>query len=161
MLERLTITSAKIDQQTVLIVDDESTILSLFSAYARALGHLPIAVASADEALGVLMTPRGVTVDTVLVDIMMPGRDGGWLIDRLLAHYPWIRVVIATGIDNLDARVSLKRNVVGYLVKPFGIDDLRTMLDLSKASRCDVSAKHVLSAESSDPTRRVSGVLVS
>jgi DNA-binding NtrC family response regulator len=127
--ERLKITLPTTARKTVLIVDDESSILSLFSSYVRALGHTPITAASADEAVKALLSANTVAIDTAIVDISMPGHDGAWLIDQLLAHFPWIPVVIATGISRLDARVSLKPNVVGYLVKPFGVDDLRIVLD--------------------------------
>ena len=120
---------APVKPRMVLIVDDEASVVRLFSSYVRALGHVALTATSADEALSALMTPQGVTVDTVLVDIMMPGHDGAWLIDQLGARYPWLRVVIATGLAELDAGVSLRPNVIGYLVKPFGVDDLRPMLE--------------------------------
>ena len=114
--------------RTVLIVDDEASVVRLFAGYVHALGHVALTATSADEALSALMTPQGVAVDTVLVDIMMPGHDGAWLIDQLGAHYPWLRVVIATGLAELDAHVSLKPNVIGYLVKPFNATALADFL---------------------------------
>ena len=127
--ERLgTASQAVRKQRTVLIVDDEESVVTLFSGYVRALGHVAVTAMSADEALATLLTNEGVAVDTVLVDILMPGHDGAWLIDELAAHYPWLRVVIATGLAELDGRVTLKRNVVGYLVKPFSAMALHKFL---------------------------------
>ena len=122
--------STKSAPKTVLLVDDEVSVLTLWSDYVRTLGHIPLTATTADEALRILISPAGAAVDTVLVDIVMPGHDGTWLIERLGTHYPRLRVVIATGLAELDARVSLKPNVIAYLVKPFDVEELRVALDI-------------------------------
>lgn len=117
-------------KRTVLVVDDESSILTLVSRHVSALGHRPLTALSADQALKTLASGESGPIDTVIVNIVMPGHDGAWLIDQLAAHYPWVRVVIATGLDELDPRISLGPNVVAYLVKPFRAAELRDVLDI-------------------------------
>ena len=111
-------------------MDDEESILTLVSRHVSALGHHPLTALSADQALKILASVRSGPIDTVIVNIVMPSHDGTWLINQLAAHYPLGRVVIATGVEELDARITLKPNVVAYLVKPFRACELRDVLDI-------------------------------
>jgi DNA-binding response OmpR family regulator len=117
-------------KRTILVVDDESSILTVISRHVSALGHRPLTALSADQALKTLAAGESGLIDTVIVNIVMPGRDGVWLIDQLAAHYPRVRIVIATGLDELHPRISLGPNVVAYLVKPFSAAELRNVLDM-------------------------------
>ena len=123
-----------VPKRTVLVVDDESLILTVVSRHLSALGHRPLTALSADLALKTLASGKSGLIDTAIVNIVMPGHDGAWLIDQLAAHYPSVRVVIATGLEKLDARISLGPNVVAYLVKPFGAAELRDVLDIPDSS---------------------------
>ncbi len=116
-------------QRTVLLVDDDPLTLQVFAGFVRGFGYVPYTASSAEDALEILTSQSGDAVEAAVVDIRMPGRDGAWLIDQLTTNYPWIRIVIATGMSELDSRLILGRSVVGYLIKPFGAEQLGRMLD--------------------------------
>src|SRR5262245_61094334 len=123
--DRLGIKADTPPRHSVLLVDDEQSVLTLFSAYVRTLGHATTTALSADEAME-LLRASGSEIDFALVDIRMPGQhDGAWLIERLGTEFPWIRIVIVTGLSELDPALTLRPNVVAYLVKPLGIHDLQ------------------------------------
>src|SRR5574341_2686580 len=58
-------------------------------------------------------------IGVVLCDRVLPGHDGGWLIDQLREQHPNVAIVLATADDSLPTRISLRDGVIGYLVKPF------------------------------------------
>jgi putative two-component system response regulator len=107
----------------VLVVDDENSIRDLMSRWLKTGGYAVASAAGADEALGLMTTcPPAV----VLCDIRMPGHDGLWLADRIRQQHPETAVIMATGIQDVDAAAeSLRHGAVDYLTKPFGRDRLR------------------------------------
>ena len=86
-----------------------------------------IEAANGDEGLELA---RREQPDLVLLDVMMPGRDG-WTVARNLAEDPSTRdipvVFLTARADSADRRRGQQLGGVGYVVKPFdpvGIGDL-------------------------------------
>ena len=76
----------------------------------------------ASDADVALQMMRTAPADVAVVDIRMPGHDGLWLIEKLQHRYPDTAIVVATGIHDLDPRITLSPGIAGYIVKPFDID---------------------------------------
>lgn len=100
----------------ILIVDDDEGVRTLLRRVIEDIGHQVVEAADANAALEVLQTTN---VGLALCDIRMPGRDGVWLMDQILARFPGTPVALATGLLEMDPNVTLRRGVVGYIVKPF------------------------------------------
>jgi two-component system nitrogen regulation response regulator GlnG len=100
----------------VLVVDDEETICTVL---VRTLAPLGLTVDTALDADTALEFMRQHPAQVAIVDIRMPGHDGVWLIEHLEKDYPSTAIIIVTGIRDLDARLTLRPSVVGYLTKPF------------------------------------------
>jgi CheY-like chemotaxis protein len=102
--------------KTILVVDDDDGIRAILRRVLESLGHRVEEAACAVDALELLdRTP----VDLALCDVLMPGHDGVWLTDQILARHPGVPVALATGLMEMDPAVTLRPGVVGYLVKPF------------------------------------------
>ena len=71
---------------------------------------------------------RAHPAEVVFCDIVMPGRDGIWLIEQLRQQFPGTAVVIATGLTKMDPAVTLAPAVTAYLVKPFDFDAVASAL---------------------------------
>ena len=108
----------------ILVIDDEESIRVLLLRLFTAAGYSVALAADADIALEMM---RAAPADVALVDIRMPGHDGVWLIEKLQQRYPDTAIVVATGIHDLDPRITLSPGIAGYIVKPFDIDK---MLDI-------------------------------
>jgi DNA-binding NtrC family response regulator len=106
---------------TVLVVDDDEATCELLGDWVRMLGFDVMAARSAHEALELM---RHHTASIAFCDIVMPGRDGVWLIDQLGRHFPQTAVIIATGLTKMEPSVTLAPCVTAYLVKPFHMDDV-------------------------------------
>src|SRR5476651_2113059 len=101
---------------SVLIVDDEPAMRELMSRWVSSLGLCPQTAATSDEALATL---RDRHYDLAVIDVMMPGRDGLWLVDQLKRDHPDTAVVIATAYTELLGAEPQKRPIADVLIKPF------------------------------------------
>src|SRR3712207_4281554 len=105
--------------QTVLVVDDEPSILVMMRALLMDAGCTVITAQHGEEALA-----RAVETspDLIITDLMMPVMDGHELRRRLkeepsTAHIP---VLLMTVVD----RRPVGDSYAGVIVKPFAYDDL-------------------------------------
>jgi DNA-binding NtrC family response regulator len=108
---------------SILVVDDESAMRTL---YARALisdGHLTIDARTAEEALDRLSTADDIAV--VVADLEMPGHGGAWLVEQMSGRFPNIAVILATANESVPGTLSLQPAVVSYLVKPVSAERIR------------------------------------
>ena len=112
-------------RRTVLVVDDDEATCKLLAEWIR---HLGFDVATAQSATAALTLMRTQPADVAFCDIVMPGKDGLWLIDQLRHHFPETAVVIATGLSKMDPSITLSPRVAAYLVKPFDFDDVASAL---------------------------------
>lgn len=110
---------------TVLVVDDDAGIRSYLTALIQGWGHQVISASNADDALGWLELGG---IDIAFCDIVMPGYNGIWLIEQIVGSYPDTAVVIATGLDRMDPRLTLQPCVAGYITKPFEPERVARMI---------------------------------
>jgi CheY-like chemotaxis protein len=109
----------------VLVVDDNHDNAEIIREYLEARGY-PVTVAySGDEALAQFETIRPAVV---LLDVMMPGRDG-WDVCRVMKQHPTlgrtVRVVMVTALDEWqDKREALQIGADDYIEKPFDLPTL-------------------------------------
>jgi len=110
----------------ILVVDDNHDNAEIIRQYLEIRGY-PITVAhDGDEALSLFESVRPALV---LLDVMMPGRDG-WEVCRIMKQHPVlgrsVRVVMVTALDEWqDKREALQIGADDYVEKPF---DLPTLL---------------------------------
>ena len=121
--QRLTSThvAPPIVSHSVLIVDDDEATCRLLGDWTRSLGYRVDVTFGADSALQIIR--RG-GVHIALCDIVMPGHDGVWLIEQIGKYCPQVAIVIATGLTQMDPRVTLRPGVTGYITKPFKFEDV-------------------------------------
>ena len=110
---------------TVLVVDDEASIREVVVRTAALAGWKAEEATDAESALSALTRAR---FDLVCLDVRLPDHDGLWVADAIHDRYPGTPVVFLTGLEELPASKTLRRGVVGYLTKPFAIQDLLKVL---------------------------------
>src|SRR5436190_8108270 len=109
----------------ILVVDDNHDNAEIIRQYLEIRGY-PITVAhDGDEALAVYESVRP---SVVLLDVMMPGRDG-WEVCRIMKQHPVlgkaVRVIMVTALDAwTDKREALQRGADDYVEKPFDLPTL-------------------------------------
>jgi signal transduction histidine kinase/ActR/RegA family two-component response regulator len=83
----------------VLVVDDDTLVMTGTAAMLSDLGHTPIEAHSAAEALDLLES--GIKVDVVLTDHAMPAMTGLQLAGHIQEKFPGLPIILATGYAEL------------------------------------------------------------
>jgi len=84
---------------TVLIVDDDTLVMTGTAAMVLDLGHTPVEAHSGAEALNLL--DSGLKVDVVLTDHAMPSMTGLQLAGCIQEKFPGLPIILATGYAEL------------------------------------------------------------
>jgi excisionase family DNA binding protein len=109
---------------SILVVDDEEVVRSLFKGTLEELGHEVITTETADEGLEVA---KQQDLDLVFLDLKMPGVDGAELFRQIKAIKPRLPVTIITGYPDSDMMArALAQGPFGVMNKPFGESDIIT-----------------------------------
>lgn len=110
--------------ETILVVDDEAMITHVAEAMLTKLGYRVIAVNDGESAVEV-MKRRGSEVDLVLLDMIMPGIDGGKTFHRIREVQPSVPVILSSGysINGQAARI-MESGCNGFIQKPFTLSEL-------------------------------------
>jgi DNA-binding NtrC family response regulator len=115
----------------LVVVDDEREIRECCRDIARALGFGTYTAATAAEAYRIM---DGNTIDVVLVDLRLPGEGGLEMLREIKARRPESVIVVMTGHATVESAVdAMKLGAYDYLSKPFGLDELRLLLERAAA----------------------------
>jgi putative nucleotidyltransferase with HDIG domain len=111
-------------QEKVLVVDDEPTIVELCTRFLNKEGY---SVKTASNGLQALQHFHDEPFDLLLTDIRMRGMSGLELIDAAKKHDPGIAIVVITGHGTVNMAIeSLKLGTLGFVIKPFTMEELLT-----------------------------------
>ena len=106
----------------VLIVDDDQSLVRVLRQGLVAEGIEVQSAYDGDEGLRLAADPA---VDVVVLDLMLPGRDGREVLQVLRAEGVATPVLMLTARDAVSDRVSgLESGADDYLTKPFAFDEL-------------------------------------
>ncbi|PTV96354.1 two component Fis family sigma54 specific transcriptional regulator [Rhodobacter aestuarii] len=115
----------------ILIVEDTASMRTIYEAHMRRAGYRTLATGTAGEALELFRAHR---VSVVLLDLMLPDRDGLDLLIDLLDVRPSTSVVVVAAERSTERTVSaIRRGALDYLVKP--VSETRLMEAVEAAQR--------------------------
>ncbi len=128
--------AAPTQNSSILIVDDDPTLLKLLNTRLTLEGYSVTAAASGEEALAKFAAGRP---DMVITDMQMGGMDGMTLFENIHRVQPTLPVIVLTAHGTIPAAVkATHRGVFSYLTKPFEGDtllaEIRKALALSGGS---------------------------
>ncbi|MBP6470176.1 MAG: response regulator transcription factor [Chloroflexi bacterium] len=132
----------------ILIVDDDKSIVKVLAAYLEQSGFQVILAYDGEMALHALRRERP---DLVILDLMMPHRDG-WEVthavraDKNLAATPII--ILSARIEDTDKIVGLELGADDYITKPFNAREVvarvKALLRRVRLDQSPVAAPSVL-----------------
>jgi two-component system OmpR family response regulator len=110
----------------ILIVDDDRAICDYMQTLLERDGYQ---VKTLSDPTRVVAELKARDYHLVILDLMMPKRDGIEVLRDIRKQDKDIAVVIFTGYPNLDTAVaSMKLDVVDYIKKPFNVDEFRAVI---------------------------------
>jgi len=113
----------------ILIVDDEALALARLKRMLNTLGHED--VTEADNAISALEAIKESHFDLVLLDINMPQTSGLELGYELRYHQEDLAIIFQTAYEE-HALKAFDIGAVGYLVKPFSMEQLQQSIERVK-----------------------------
>ncbi|MFN8392418.1 MAG: MEDS domain-containing protein [Bdellovibrionota bacterium] len=112
----------------MLVVDDEEAVREIAAEMLSHLGFEVLLASSGRQALHYLETPE-YKIRGVLLDITMPDMDGETVLNRMSGLDGQVKVIVSSGFHQADmARRFHTPAVAGYLQKPYGREQLSTVL---------------------------------
>jgi len=112
---------------SVLVIDDEETIGSLFKETLEELGHRVTVVESGSEGLELIKQRN---FGLIFLDLKMPGMDGAKLFRQIKTIKPNLPVTIITGYPDSEMMArALAQGPFGVMNKPFGESDIIDAVD--------------------------------
>ncbi len=117
-----------IPRPTILVVDDEETVLNLITRFAEEAGFDVVACATGKEALDRLADHRA---DVAAVDLRLPDVGGIEVLRAIREADPDCQVILMSGDATIDSAVeAVKLGAVDYLTKPLDFARLTHLLTL-------------------------------
>jgi len=114
--------------ETILLVDDNETVLSTGRDLLEGMGYRVITAEDGREAVEVYQA-HGDKIDMLILDVVMPRLSGPEALDEIKAINPNVKAMFATGYDKLSTlgreRSKLKERVIS---KPFAVSVLSQVL---------------------------------
>jgi PAS domain S-box-containing protein len=120
--------------ETLLIVDDEPTILQVTGDLLQTLGYQVMRADSGQDAIEIYRQHHD-RIHLVILDMVMPAWGGGQTYDELKKINPRVKAILSSGYSlNGEAKMILGRGVKAFIQKPFMIDQvsrtIREVLDV-------------------------------
>jgi DNA-binding response OmpR family regulator len=112
----------------LLVIDDEPRIVALLSRVLRAQGF---AVDAAGDGVSGLERILEGEHDLVILDLVLPGKDGVTVLREAAAGRPDMRVIVMSALSDVHAKVRcLDLGAVDYVTKPFALAELLARIRL-------------------------------
>ncbi len=112
--------------QTILVVDDEPTILETLEGV---LGDEGFKVATAADGVKALAAIEAAPPDLVLLDIWMPHLDGLQTLEKIKADHPHLPVVMMSGAGTIETAVkATKLGAFDYIEKPLSYEKILVVI---------------------------------
>jgi PAS domain S-box-containing protein len=110
--------------ETVLVVDDEATIIDVSVQMLKELGYKVLPAHNGKEAIEIFKQNTD-KVAIVILDLIMPGMGGGEVYERLKEIDPTVKVLLSSGYSiNGQVAEILNRGCDGFIQKPFKLNEL-------------------------------------
>jgi DNA-binding response OmpR family regulator len=136
--------------ETVLVVEDEPTLLETLAYSLKAAGY---AVETATDGRTALQTALRIKPDLIVLDVMLPEMDGFEVARAVRRDLSSAIIMLTARGDEIDRVVGLEVGADDYLTKPFSMRELlarvkamlrRTHLLREEASQRAETAHHTL-----------------
>jgi PAS domain S-box-containing protein len=122
--DRPMIPSPRGSGESILIVEDDLTILEMLETMLETMNYKIITAATPSRAMEIAHSHSG-NIHLVITDVVMPEMNGRDLSEKLSALYPDIKLLFMSGYTaNVIAHQGVLEEGVNFIQKPFSMEDL-------------------------------------
>ena len=112
-------------KNTILVVDDEHGVRQSFNMVLKDEYNLLLA-GTGQEALNIFTKN---SIDMILLDICLPDSDGLELLEKFKEADPKTEIIMVTAVNEVQTAVkAIKLGAYEYIIKPFIVDDILTVI---------------------------------
>jgi len=113
------------EKAKILVVDDEHGVRQLFNMILKDL-YTVLLSGTGQEAIDIFIKNP---IDLVLLDIRLPDVDGVDLLVKLKETDPNVEIIMVTAVKEIKTAVkAIKSGAYEYIIKPFVVDDVLTVI---------------------------------
>ena len=113
------------EKATILVVDDENGVRQSFNMVLKDDYNVLLAT-NGEEAKAIFKKNR---IDLILMDIRLPDTDGITLLQQLKEIEPDTEIIMVTAVKEIQTAVkAIKLGAYEYVIKPFAVDDVLTII---------------------------------
>ena len=128
-------------KKTVMIVDDQDELRESISTFLRNEGYHTLNARNGDEVLR-LLEDKQQNIDIILLDVMMPEKDGYETLRELRTAKNKTPVIMLTAkTDEIDKLLGLEMGADDYITKPFSLREvvarMKAVLRRTSSARID------------------------
>jgi DNA-binding response OmpR family regulator len=134
------------DRPTILVIDDDKTLVELLSDHLETAGYQTIV---ASDGPGGLRRADQTPPDLVVLDVMMPGMDG-WEVCRRLREKSGVPIIMLTAKgEEIDKLRGFRLGVDDYVTKPFSLAELvaRVGAVLARSTQAPIKSHSITSGD--------------
>lgn len=136
------------DTPEVMVVEDEPKLAALMLDYLHASDYRTRWI---DDGLAVAPALRDAYPDLILLDIMLPGRDGMQVCRDIRAASEVPIIMVTARVEEIDRLLGLELGADDYICKPFSLREMiarvRTVLKRTRAADDDVPCPLVIDVD--------------
>ena len=113
-------------KQRLLVVDDNISLTHMIREHSKNSSNIEVLYEAHDGSEGLkIIKDHYNEIDLILLDLIMPNKDGIYLLDKLREEdlHPNIIVITSFNTDEIIKRIA-SYNIKYYLLKPFDLKDL-------------------------------------
>jgi DNA-binding NtrC family response regulator len=127
---------------SILLVDDEESILASIKSFLSRRGHEIFTASNGQEGIDIV---KNNVIDLVLTDYRMPIKNGLEVLKETKEINPSIDVVVITAFGNVDDAIDIMKNgAYDYLTKPIDLDELESLINRVSEKRLLISENQIL-----------------
>ncbi|MFO7910623.1 MAG: ATP-binding protein [Desulfotignum sp.] len=111
-------------KETILIVEDETTILEMLESMLESLDYTPLCADTPGRALQIA-SEHSDRIRLLMTDVVMPEMNGRHLAEKMADLCPQLKIVFMSGYTaNVIAHQGVLNEEVNFLQKPFSMENL-------------------------------------
>ncbi len=115
-------------KRSILVVDDDKNTRDYLATFLTTSGFAVESLGSGDELIARLAA--GAAPSMILLDVLLPGKDGIEILASVKAIHPAIPIIILSGIGQIKTVVeAMKMGASDYLTKPFEEEALELAIE--------------------------------